>query len=267
MSARKAASSRATSSQASGPMTVSQESSGTKVARPWTRPISAPRPADWPRQSSTSRAMPTGASGHQSYGGNASATRAPLTAAPASRGPSPRGRQRDGAVPPCSAAGASRPGAVLVTVLRILPGRRRGPAHRRGPTRRSAATTAKAGLRRYNARRGRAVPTARRRGVRGADPRDGSGPGPPFGPTSSGWLPDRAPLSTGRSGPSRVSPARLSLTRATTAIGPGTRTALAHCAVPGPTPARDCRGGSSWWVSCDGRRSPWWSEGLLSTPP
>ena len=116
------------------------------------------------------------------------------------------------------------------------------------------------------ARRSRGA-DCRRRGVRGADPRDGSGPGPPFGPTSSGWLPDRAPLSTGRSGPSRVSPARLSLTRATTAIGPGTRTALAHCAVPGPTPARDCRGGSSWWVSCDGRRSPWWSEGLLSTPP
>jgi hypothetical protein len=103
------------------------------------------------------------------------------------------------------------------------------------------------GLRRYNESRHRAVPA-------GADPGDGSGPEPPFGPTSSGRLPDRRPLSTGWSGPSRVSPPGASPSPwATPAVGPGTRTALAHCAVPGPKPAGVAEGDSSW-VSCGGRR-------------
>jgi hypothetical protein len=90
--------------------------------------------------------------------------------------------------------------------------------------------------------------------TRGPAPGDGSGPRPPFGPTPSGRLPDRRPLSTGRSGPSRVSPPKSSPSPlATTAVGPGTRTALAHCAVPGPKPAGVAEGDSSW-VSCGGRR-------------
>ncbi len=65
-SARNEASSRATSSQASGPMTVSQDSSGTKVAKPCTRPTAAALRAERPRLSRTSSATPTGARGQRS---------------------------------------------------------------------------------------------------------------------------------------------------------------------------------------------------------
>ena len=48
-------------------------------------------------------------------------------------------------------------------------------------------------------------------------------------------------------------PRWLPAAQATAAVGPGTRTALAHCAVPGPKSATVAEGDSSW-VSCGGRR-------------
>jgi len=50
------------------------------------------------------------------------------------------------------------------------------------------------------------------------------------------------PLSTGRSGPSRVAPPGRPVRAAAATTGPGTRTALAHCAAPRP-------GVGSWAVA------------------
>src|SRR4029079_13732505 len=84
-------------------------------------------------------------------------------------------------------------------------------------------------------------------------PETGQGPDRPSDrPRPAGWriegrcLPRRwaLPVSHPPPAPSPV---------ATTAIGPGTRTALAHCAVPGPKPARMSRRrfrvGVLWWTS------------------
>ena len=232
-------------------MTVSQESNGTKVARPWTSPSRAARRALCPRQSSTSPATPRGANGHRSYGGSARATRAPLTAAPANRGPSPAGRQREGAAARSAASGPACPVAVLVTVGA-------------GPSRASSSGTALT--------RGRAATVQRPGAGSGAGgsggvrrphrwcpgPGDGSGPGPPFGPTSSGRLPDRRPLSTGRSGPSRVSPPGTPphpgrRRRSDLATGRRLRIASSLARSRHVCVAE----GDSLWVSCGGRRSPW----------
>ena len=233
-----------------GPMTVSQDSNGRKVARPWTRPSRAPSRARWPRDSRTRPATPSGASGHTSYGGSASATRAPLTAAPASRGPEPaRTPARRCGSDRSTAAGPACPVAVLVTVVRVLPGVGRPEPLGRADT--------VSGLRRYNGREPAAVPMV-----------------PPGCGTPTDCLPRRRVRARTALRTDLVRPAAGSkavvywavgpfpcLTpwvspslEATTAIGPGTRTALAHCAVPGPKPARVCRGGGFlagvlWWTS------------------
>ena len=229
-------------------MTVSQESNGTKVARPWTSPSRAARRALCPRQSSTSPATPRGANGHMSYGGSARATRAPLTAAPANRGPSPAGRQREGAAARSAASGPACPVAVLVTVGA-------------GPSRASSSGTALT--------RGRAA-TVQRPGAgggAGGSGRDrrptggalaletGQGPDRPSDrPRPAGCRIEGRCLLGGRALPVSHPRGTPPHPGATTAIGPGTWTALAHCAVPGPKPARVCRGGGFlvgvlWWTS------------------
>ena len=208
----------------------------------------SPGRPDWPRQSSTSSGDGDAArAASRSYGGNASATSAPLTAAPASRGPSPRGRQRDGAVAPPAAAAAGWPVAVVVTMRSFA-----RPAHRRRDPEAGDAT-AMPGLRRYNASSARGA-GCRRRGVRGRAPETGQGPDRPSDrPRPAGCRIEGRCLLGGRALPVSHPPGSPS-PGATPAVGPGTRTALAHCAVPGPKPARDCRGGRFvvgvlWWTS------------------
>ena len=250
--ARNDASSSATASQASGPITVSQDSSGRKSRGRGPGRAGHRGAALWPRHSRTRPATPSGASSHTSYGGSASATRAPLTAAPASRGPSPPGTasatvRRTGRPRP----GSAGPVAVLVTVVRVLPGV--------GSSGTAGRTDTVSGLRRYNGREPATVPMVGRSGA--------GGPADPTRPRRR--VRARTALRTDLVRPAAGSKAVVywavgpfpCLTpwvspslRATTAIGPGTRTALAHCAVPGPKPARVCRGGGFlvgvlWWTS------------------
>ena len=70
-------------------------------------------------------------------------------------------------------------------------------------------------------------------------PGDGSGPVPPFGPTSSRLAAESIAVVYWAVGPFPcLTPRWLPPAQATAAVGPGTRTALAHCAALRPKPAR-----------------------------
>ena len=173
-------------------MTASQDSSAARTCRARSaNPSSAARRARWPRRAAPARPpRPAPAATRRTAAGRERPGPPPTTAA-ASRGPSESAR-RDGAVTP-SDAGLRAPVAVVVTR-----GRRSPPGV--GVT---GGQVLAAGLRRYNGRDPSTVPTVTQRcgAVTCAGPGDGSGPGPPFGPTPSGRLPDRGPLSTGAVGP------------------------------------------------------------------
>ena len=197
VSARKAASSRATSSQASGPMTVSQrqqrhEEGQTEDQADQRAPAGRLAAAE---QHEQRRCRPARAA-TQSYGGNAS-DQGTADAAPASRGPSPRGRSATRRRRARSRA--SRPGAVLVTVLRIRPGRR-GP-HRRGPRGRRRRRRRRPGCDGTTRERSRGA-DCRRRGVRGPGPETGQGPDRPSDrPRPAGCRIERRCLLGGRALP------------------------------------------------------------------
>ena len=135
---------------------------------------------------------------------------------------------------------------MLVTVVRVLPGVGRRP--RSCLTRCRAATVQRAAS-------PCAVPMARAAPADELALETGQGPHRPSDrPRPAGCRIEGRCLLGGRALPVSHPRGRLPHLRATTAVGPGTRTALAHCAVPGPKPAvcvaeGDSVAGVLWWTA------------------